>query len=85
MAKMKLDIDALRVESFATAAATPERGTVHARSDEETADCDAAAIPTTDWKTCQGADCTARTLCYYSCQGECLEPGDAFDYGAAGA
>lgn len=70
MAKMKLDLDALQVESFDTATAAAERGTVHARSGEPQPG-DVALLPITDWKTCQGADCTARTLCYYSCQGEC--------------
>jgi hypothetical protein len=83
MAKMKLDVDALRVESFDTAASASGRGTVHARSDEESGDCDAAAIPTTDWKTCQGGDCTARTLCLYSCQEVCFVAGEAIDYGSA--
>ncbi len=74
MAKMKLEIDALRVESFATAAAAPGHGTVHARSGgPEPVETDAALLPVTDWKTCQGGDCTARTLCHYSCLGECLE------------
>jgi hypothetical protein len=66
MAKIKLEIDALRVESFETATPGGGRGTV--RAQQESADgCDAAAIPVTDWKTCQGGDCTARTLCHYSC------------------
>lgn len=78
MAKIKLDADALRVESFETAAATSARGTVHAR--QEAVDGDhAIALPVTDWKTCQGADCTARTLCHYTCIEACLAPGeDAF-------
>jgi|GEM_PF-1749583 hypothetical protein len=71
MAKLKLDIDALRVETFTTATPASERGTVRARSDEEPAPGDAVFLPITDWKTCQGGDCTARTLCYYSCQGVC--------------
>jgi hypothetical protein len=72
MNKIKLDVDALRVESFATATPASERGTVHARSGEpEPEPGDAALLPVTDWKTCQGAECTARTLCHYSCLGEC--------------
>jgi hypothetical protein len=71
MAKFQLDVDALRVESFATAAAGAERGTVRAHSDPEPADPDAAFLPITDWKTCQGDVCTARTLCYYTCNGDC--------------
>jgi hypothetical protein len=72
MAKMKLDIDALRVETFTTAAGASARGTVHARSGEtEPEPGDVVLLPVTDWKTCQGAECTARTLCHYSCLGEC--------------
>jgi len=72
MAKVKLDVDALRVESFATLTGASERGTVHARSGEpEPGPGDIVFLPVTDWKTCQGAECTARTLCYYSCHGEC--------------
>jgi hypothetical protein len=83
MAKIKLDVDALRVESFATATAGSGRGTVHARSGEP-ADPDAAFLPVTDWKTCQGAECTARTLCHYSCLGECYAADDTFAFGTAG-
>jgi hypothetical protein len=71
VARLKLEIDALRVESFATDAAARQRGTVHARSGEPV-ETDAALLPVTDWKTCQGGDCTARTLCHYSCLGECV-------------
>lgn len=75
-AKVKLEIEALRVESFATEAAGAGHGTVHARSGEETMEgCEPVFLPITQWKTCQGADCTARTLCYYSCEGICAEPG----------
>lgn len=70
MAKIRLEIDALRVESFATAAGAPGRGTVHARSDEP-GDDDVGLLPVTDWKTCQGGECTARTLCQYSCLEAC--------------
>jgi hypothetical protein len=78
MAKIKLEIDALRVESFETDAAVSERGTVHGRQ-EAIGDDDAIALPVTDWKTCQGSDCTARTLCHYTCLEACYAPGeDAF-------
>jgi len=80
MAKMKLDIDALRVESFGTATAASARGTVRARSGDP-AEGDAAFLPVTDWKTCQGAECTARTLCHYSCLGECFAPAENFAVG----
>ena len=81
---MKLDVDALRVESFATAEAGSERGTVHARSGEPAPETDVALLPVTDWKTCKGDDCTARTLCHYSCLEDCLQPIDAADFGAIG-
>ena len=84
MARMKLVIDALRVESFATASAASMRGTVHARSEPEPVETDAALLPVTDWKTCKGDDCTARTLCHYSCLGDCLAPGEADDFGRIG-
>ena len=71
MAKMKLDLGALQVESFDIAAAQSALGTVHARSGEPEPG-DVALLPVTDWKTCQGGDCTARTLCHYSCLGECV-------------
>jgi hypothetical protein len=78
MAKIKLEVDALRVESFDTAPAVRARGTVHARQEGPGFE-DEVAIPVTDWKTCQGGDCTARTLCHYTCLEACLAPGeDAF-------
>jgi len=80
MAKIRLDVDDLRVESFGTAAGASERGTVHGRSGEPEPG-DAAFLPVTDWKTCQGSDCTARTLCHYSCLGECYAEDAAFAFG----
>ena len=75
MARMKLQIDALRVESFETAAALSVRGTVHGASGEPTEPSDVVLLPVTDWKTCQGSDCTARTLCHNSCLGaDCIVP-----------
>jgi len=81
MAKIRLDIDALRVESFDTNVEERARGTVHGRSGEPEPG-DAAFIPTTDWKTCQGGDCTPRTICHDSCLGECYE-GDVLRAGGA--
>lgn len=76
MARLKLEVDALRVETFDTAGALPGRGTVHARGDEAGGEQDdRALIPVTDWRTCQGGDCTARTLCQYSCIEACVQPG----------
>ncbi len=76
MAKMKLEIDALRVESFVADAGDKARGTVRARSDWVD-EGEFVLLPVTDWKTCQGDYCTARTLCHNSCLGgECLMPND---------
>ena len=80
MAKIRLDVDALRVETFVTASDGSERGTVHGRSGEPEPG-DAVFLPVTDWKTCQGGDCTARTLCHYSCLGECFAGDDAVAVG----
>lgn len=70
MAKIKLNIDALEVESFETDLGSGPRGTVQGLSGEPEPG-DAAFIPTTDWKTCQGGNCTPNTICHNSCLGEC--------------
>lgn len=70
MAKIKLQVDALRVESFETAPAASARGTVHAR--QEPVEDEVVLLPVTDWRTCQGGDCTARTLCHYTCREACF-------------
>lgn len=72
MAKIKLDVDALEVESFETDLGRGPRGTVEGLSGEPEPG-DAAFIPTTDWKTCQGGDCTPRTICHNSCLGDCFD------------
>ena len=82
MAKIKLDVDALRVESFETVLGDEARGTVRGRSGDPQPG-DAAFIPTTDWNTCQGGDCTQRTLCHNSCLGECYAHDDALRAGGA--
>jgi hypothetical protein len=71
MAKIKLEVDALRVESFETAPAASARGTVHAHQEGPIED-EVVLLPVTDWRTCQGGDCTARTLCHYTCLEACL-------------
>ena len=81
MAKIKLEIDALRVESFDTAPSAAGHGTVRGHQEVEPGDA-AAALPT-DWKTCQGGDCTPRTICHNSCLGECYAD-DGFVVGARG-
>ena len=73
MAKIKLEVDALRVESFETAESPSARGTVHAR--QEPVGEEVVLLPVTDWKTCQGGDCTARTLCQYTCVEACFGAG----------
>ncbi len=65
MAKIKLDVDALQVESFDTAPAVAARGTVHGQQ-----------LVGTNWcmsvqETCAGDACTRATLCLGSCQMEC--------------
>ena len=75
MAKMRLDVDALQVESFSTGSGALERGTVRAHS-EPTPETDVVLLPVTDWNTCKGDDCTRRTLCHDSCLGACAQPAD---------
>jgi len=82
MAKIRLDVDALRVESFETIVGDDTRGTVRGRSGDP-GPGEAAFIPTTDWNTCQGGDCTPRTLCHNSCLGECYADADALRAGGA--
>lgn len=45
--KMRLDVDALAVETFELASGPAAEGTVRGH------DQDVALIPTTDWKTCR--------------------------------
>jgi hypothetical protein len=48
MAKMKLNLDALTVETFELDEGAAARGTVRGHDSD-----DVALIPTTDWKTCR--------------------------------
>lgn len=58
MKKMKLDFDALNVETFETGDDTVKReGTVRAHA--------------TDWQTCQGGTCEGGNTCWDSCDGVC--------------
>ena len=82
MAKIRLDIDALRVETFDTIVGEQAQGTVHGRSGDLDG-CDAAFIPTTDWKTCQGGDCTPRMICHNSRLGQCYAEDDVVRAGGA--
>lgn len=65
MAKIKLNVDALRVETFDTAPVPAERGTVHGRQLVGTFMCVSAQ------ETCAGDYCTRETLCLASCQMQC--------------
>jgi hypothetical protein len=59
MRKLKLDLDAIQVETFTTHAAGVPRGTVDARQGRETFGC---PLPTQD---------TCYDTCVYSCDGNC--------------
>ncbi|HEY0014752.1 MAG TPA: hypothetical protein VGC13_00475 [Longimicrobium sp.] len=77
MSKIKLQVDALRVESFDTAVASSARGTVRARQSMDTyhhTQCD---------ETCAGYDCTRATLCINSCQLMCVANADVAPNDAA--
>lgn len=71
MSKIKLQVDALRVESFDTAVASSARGTVHARQSSYT-----QCFHTQYEETCAGDDCTRATLCINSCQMMCVANAD---------
>jgi len=64
MVKVRLDIDALRVESFDTIVAEPGRGTVRGHAGEPDGGR-AASLPTYPY------ECTPRTICYNSCVDGC--------------
>jgi hypothetical protein len=65
MAKIKLDVDALQVESFDTAPAADARGTVQGHQIVGTNTCMSVQ------ETCAGYNCTLQTLCLVSCQMLC--------------
>ena len=78
MKKLTLDLNALEVQSFATAPAAPNRGTVHG---EQQCTCPTACTcpgcPTCDetcadtcWETCAGwtcVTCGGQETCGYTC------------------
>jgi hypothetical protein len=65
MARIKLKLEHLSVESFETAEVPSTRGTVHARQFGGTNTCVSSG------PTCAGEECTRATLCMASCQMEC--------------
>ncbi len=79
MRKLRLGLEALAVESFATAERTDARGTVRAHATEMGATCDPA--PSCGPETCGGAYCIRHTdnanLCgggSGGCSGNCTAP-----------
>jgi hypothetical protein len=64
MTKMKLSPDALRVESFETAKATGEQGTVHAHA--------SFGCTRFSCNTCNDScTCPIASMCEYSCANDC--------------
>jgi hypothetical protein len=68
MKKLRLEMDALRVESFSTDAAAREAGTVHGHSYPNGCFPPPGSDPFLD--TCHYATCAGDT-CWYSCGGSC--------------
>jgi hypothetical protein len=66
MAKLRLDIDTLRVQSFDTIVGEGAQGTVYARSGDRDGGY-AAPMATAIY------DCTPRTLCHNSCMVGCTD------------
>ena len=72
--KIKLDLDALSVESFATSVAEARRGTVHGHISETTCDLRACDCGTSAGAYCTDISCvTCDETCGYSCNGTCHE------------
>lgn len=70
MSKIRLDLDALSVESFSTDAAPASSGTVHGHSPiEQTFVSDVTGC---DQDTC-ARYCSGNTTCYASCDGSCAQ------------
>jgi hypothetical protein len=87
MEKLKLDLDALTVESFATERRSTERGTVAGQElTENCGNTDYCTAPTcggTCYASCDGSDCgTYRCTeysCYETCGGDCTNWGSTCD------
>lgn len=79
MQKLKLEIDALRVESFDTSTAAMDTGTVRAHGDAMEEDFVAITTPQTQQASCIGT-CKISCLgtCLVSCAGSCI-PSCNFD------
>jgi hypothetical protein len=78
MRKLKLGLDALRVESYVTSAETDDRGTVQANDSPSGNPFGCSNLPTcpftpgTCYNSCQGTcDDSCLASCYESCQGTC--------------
>jgi len=69
MAKMKLNLDALSVETFEMDEGAAARGTIRGHDSDEV-----AIIPTTDWKTCRTCPiCTQQPdTCNDLCSSPCV-------------
>jgi hypothetical protein len=68
MQKLKLEIDALRVESFETRATPSDAGTVRAHADVAVENAEAITTPYTQQASCWG---TCKASCYGTCQASC--------------
>ena len=68
MHKLRLDLDELSVESFATDAAKEERGTVEGFVSLH---CTGGVATCNGGNTCDGVAATCAGTCYVSCKGSC--------------
>jgi hypothetical protein len=76
MNKLKLNVDALRVESFGTDGAEAVRGTVGGHNEPAfTASCDGSCV-----NTCVSCVNTCLNTCQNSCNGSCVSCWDTCDY-----
>jgi hypothetical protein len=72
MNKLRLDLDRLEVESFATDRGEGERGTVEAHVSLR---CTGGGLTCDAGNTCADGDtCGAQASCYISCNGSCPAP-----------
>lgn len=70
MRKLRLDLEAVQVESFSTQVPAPGKGTVDARQGRETFGCPAPTTPDTCANTCGcggGGTGTGMVTCYGTC------------------
>jgi len=72
MKKLRMELDDLQVESFATDRGDGDRGTVEGHV---SAQCSAGAFTCNGGNTCvEGATCGNNESCYVSCNGSCPYP-----------